>query len=211
MLISQCAIVDLDDVLESAASYYITVTDDKGCTLLNASEVTIGVVKLEITPDKLPLYRKTIDYDQQLESNADVPLFTITEGCLPVGLTLSNSGRIYGNVPATERNMDILFTVQVEDENRCTATRDYVISSDFSVLRLFTPNGDGINDIFMIGYKLIIFDRLGVTIFKGDNGWDGSYKGNPATSDIYFYKLHYENKAGEAKIKTGYIGLEREN
>ncbi|MDR1056340.1 MAG: gliding motility-associated C-terminal domain-containing protein [Prevotellaceae bacterium] len=203
------ASVNLEDILEDKTFYYITVTDDKGCVSLNSLEVEVGVIKLEINPSKLPAYRKTVDYDQQLESNAESPVFSVIDGNLPVGLLLSSSGRIYGKVPAEERNLNTIFTVQVEDANGCNTIREYVLSSELFVPKVFTPNGDGINDMFMPSYKLIIFDRLGITIFEGDDGWDGSYKNKPAPPDIYFYKLFYENEAGETKVKTGYIGLER--
>ncbi len=52
----------------------------------------------------------------------------------------------------------------------------------------FTPNGDGINDIFpYTGYKVKIFNRLGVLLFEGDSGWDGRYKGRLVEPGVYFY------------------------
>ncbi|MDR1583249.1 MAG: T9SS type B sorting domain-containing protein, partial [Prevotellaceae bacterium] len=73
--------------------------------------------------------------------------------------------------------------------------------------KAFTPNGDGINDIFMRGYKVVIFDRLGIEMFKGEDGWDGTYKGKPVEPDIYFYKLEYLDANDAVKIKTGYVGV----
>jgi gliding motility-associated-like protein len=59
---------------------------------------------------------------------------------------------------------------------------------------------------FMKGYDVQIFDRVGTLIYEGADGWDGTYKGTPATEDTYFYVLvHYIN--GEKQIKTGYITL----
>jgi gliding motility-associated-like protein len=72
------------------------------------------------------------------------------------------------------------------------------------VPKAFSPNGDGINDVFMKGYKVIIFDRLGINIFTGDDGWDGTYKGQPAAEDIYFYILYYN----DSSVK-GYVGIVR--
>jgi gliding motility-associated-like protein len=63
-----------------------------------------------------------------------------------------------------------------------------------------------INDVFMPGKNIVIFDRLGVVIFEGDNGWDGTYNGKDAPPDVYFYKLTYTEN-GVSKEVIGYIGI----
>lgn len=72
----------------------------------------------------------------------------------------------------------------------------------------FSPNGDGVNDFFMSGYKLRIIDRNGVEIFKGEDGWDGTYKGKQVPEDTYFYELQYATARGN-KTKKGYITVVR--
>jgi gliding motility-associated-like protein len=102
-----------------------------------------------------------------------------------------------------------VFTVQVEDIHGCKTEKEYTLEKDVFIPRAFTPNGDGVNDFFMRGYSVVIFDRLGIEIFRGDNGWDGTYKGNPVKHDIYFYKLRlFKNEHGNENIKTGYVGVE---
>ena len=63
----------------------------------------------------------------------------------------------------------------------------------------FTPNGDGINDIFfpkwtqMKDLYVVILDRWGLelTSWHGLYGsWDGNYKGRPVQDDVYVYKIH---------------------
>ena len=63
----------------------------------------------------------------------------------------------------------------------------------------FTPNGDGVNDVFEVkvwGLKearMRIWDRWGVLVF--DNGgdmtkfWDGTYQGKPVPEDAYTYVI----------------------
>ena len=36
-------------------------------------------------------------------------------------------------------------------------------------------------------YSVEIFNRLGVLLYKGNNGWDGKYKGNYVQPGVYFY------------------------
>ena len=79
----------------------------------------------------------------------------------------------------------------------------------------FTPNGDGINDIFQpystdIDYKLSIYDRWGERLFEADNqGWDGKYEGKKLKSDVYVWCLIYTQKQLQKKIAIGHVTLLR--
>ena len=63
----------------------------------------------------------------------------------------------------------------------------------------FTPNGNGVNEIFLpktdctIGdYQLLVFDRWGNLLFQTKDvhaGWDGTYKGRPCEEDVYVYRI----------------------
>jgi len=76
----------------------------------------------------------------------------------------------------------------------------------------FTPNGDGINDVFQaIGHDLTeaeftVFDRWGAAMFNSMNmndGWDGSMMdGNPAPTGVYVIKYSVN---GVRLLKT--VGL----
>jgi gliding motility-associated-like protein len=168
--------------------------------------VTIKVGdSLYIYPPDLPSYRAFADYNQQINSNAQSPIYTLVGGNLPFGLSLYTSGNLSGNPYSDE--LTSVFTVQVEDNHKCTTTYEYSLEKEFYTPKVFTPNGDGINDIFMKGYKIVIFDRLGLEIFRGDDGWDGTYKNKPAPQDIYFYLITREIENGKTKIYTGYIGI----
>jgi gliding motility-associated-like protein len=199
--------VDIDDVLETNTSYYVLVTDSLGCTSSNWKEAPVTVIKLYIEPERLPQYQKNVEYEQRLTTNAQLPMFSIYAGYLPEGFSLNASGLLYGMFSGSTNNMRHVFTVEVQDSNGCNATREYTFTGEVIAPKAFTPNGDGVNDIFMQGYKVVIFDRLGIEMFRGDDGWDGTYKGKPVAPDIYFYKLEYLDANDDVKTKTGYVGV----
>jgi gliding motility-associated-like protein len=71
---------------------------------------------------------------------------------------------------------------------------------DFWVPNTFTPNGDGINDVFLPvplselnSFLMSIFDRWGNLIFQTNTltPWDGTNKGNYAMTEVYTYIIHY--------------------
>lgn len=79
----------------------------------------------------------------------------------------------------------------------------------------FTPNGDGVNDVFSIkglgikleGFSMELFDRWGhLMYFTKDvtKGWDGTVKGQPAQDGVYIYKIKAVGVNGEGKKE--YIG-----
>ena len=75
-----------------------------------------------------------------------------------------------------------------------------VINCAFLIPDGFSPNGDGVNELFNIvngisyypNYEFEVFDRYGSKLFKGKS-WDGKYNGNLLPSGIYFIILHYND------------------
>lgn len=82
----------------------------------------------------------------------------------------------------------------------------------------FTPNGDGVNDVFMVrGFgitkmTLRIYNRQGLMVFESRSpniGWDGKYKGVPQPMDAYAWTLDVEYFTGESQRKKGDVTLIR--
>ena len=103
------------------------------------------------------------------------------------------------------------YWVEVTDWNCCTSVDSvYVKVFEYFVPNAFTPNGDGLNDVFRavglyqdIDYKMLIYNRWGQQIFVStslDDGWNGEVKGKPAEADTYVWII-FVNFLGE-DIKT---------
>jgi gliding motility-associated-like protein len=188
--------------LHDTQNYYLQITNTHLCIAKDVPKITFDPVTISILTDKIPDFKEKTEYNCQLETNAESPYFTIISGNLPPGTEIYNSGLITGTAETgAYKYSDV--TVKVTDINGCSTSKNYSYNVDIFIPKAFTPNGDGINDIFLKGFKIHITDRLGITIFDGDDGWDGMYNGKIAGENIYFYKAYILNN----KIITGYIGL----
>jgi gliding motility-associated-like protein len=84
----------------------------------------------------------------------------------------------------------------------------------------FTPNNDGLNDLFrpitqyekITTFNMSIFDRWGRNIFETkdiSNGWDGTIEGKLGPPGVYMYTISYRNPSGITKIVKGTFTLVR--
>jgi gliding motility-associated-like protein len=82
----------------------------------------------------------------------------------------------------------------------------------------FTPNGDGINDVFRVrGFGIAkmtfrVYNRQGLLVFESRDiniGWDGTFKGIPQPMDAYAWTLDLEYFDGAKVHKSGDVTLIR--
>lgn len=78
----------------------------------------------------------------------------------------------------------------------------------------FTPNNDGLNDVFgAVGegikdYHLIIYNRWGEKVFESNdvnNKWDGKYKGESVELGTYSYSLEAKSERQKNYHKSGTV------
>lgn len=95
----------------------------------------------------------------------------------------------------------------------------FVKDPEIWVPNVFTPNGDGANDIFNLpfdgfkSYNISITNRWGNVVWDRDRDatkplllWDGSDNGGADCSDgVYFYILNGEMKGGTMVSKNGFV------
>jgi gliding motility-associated-like protein len=90
--------------------------------------------------------------------------------------------------------------------------------NDIFIPNAFTPNNDGINDLFKVSVNssreisLQIFNRWGTEVFaaKGNNvAWDGTLKGVQQPVGVYIYVLSYTEPNGANKNLKGTLTLIR--
>ncbi|MDR0296341.1 MAG: gliding motility-associated C-terminal domain-containing protein [Prevotellaceae bacterium] len=187
--------------------YIVTASRPPCPTVRDTVRITVGDL-LYIEPAVLPDFQRNKFYEQQLHTNAVPSQYFIVSGQLPGGMIFNSNGTISGVSSFNQYKEEIYtFTVQVIDGFSCSIFKTYTLHGDLFIPVVFSPNNDGINDYFMKGYKVVIYDRLGVKIFKGNDGWDGTYKGKEAPIDTYFYVLFYRDVDERELKKSGSITL----
>lgn len=92
------------------------------------------------------------------------------------------------------------YFLTVTDANGCMDVDSVtvIVNTDFDVFlpNVFSPDGDGRNDVFYVRgsgiatLEFVIYDRWGSKMFESssvDQGWDGTYKGTPVNNGVYVY------------------------
>ena len=122
-------------------------------------------------------------------------------------------------------NKEGVYTVNVQSVFGCKSSSatpvNVLIPCEASIWLpdIFTPNGDGINDILMPvlpGIKKFrcfkIYNRWGQLIFESrekSKGWDGTYLGKAQPIETYVWQIEGEDTAGKVYTKSGLFSLIR--
>ncbi|MGN6617021.1 MAG: gliding motility-associated C-terminal domain-containing protein, partial [Ilyomonas sp.] len=186
----------------TTTTYTLIGTDNKNCF----SDTTM--VKVEVFP--IPQFN-IIDTAITINLGAKDTIETTsspditTWGWTPsLGLSCNNCPQPVAQPPST-----ITYTANVVNAGGCTASDQITIKvlcngSNVFVPNTFSPNNDGMNDVFyprgvgpvrVRGFR--IFNRWGALLFERNNfdlndpstGWKGDYKGKPVDAGVYVYVL----------------------
>ena len=143
-------------------------------------------------------------------TNSPTALPSDTKYTIATSLSSGNGGYLY---------KDSLSFIIGSSDNITAVFADK--SKDIIMPTGFTPNGDGINDVFSpLGaqaryardYEMQVWNRWGEEVFRANEyiyGWDGTHKGTPAQTGVYAYILKYKNVLNESKIVKGNVTLIR--
>jgi gliding motility-associated-like protein len=109
--------------------------------------------------------------------------------------------------PITAPKDNISYSVTVTNEGNCTAMDKITVNlicdnSDVFLPNTFSPNGDGVNDVFYLRgsgtfnvLSFRVFNRWGQLVYQKNggsannpvDGWDGNLNGSPLQPDVYVY------------------------
>lgn len=188
----------------TSIQYIVTVKDTLGCDKPVYDTVVVNVQN--IIADAGP--RDTsIVVNQPLQLNATGGQFYLWSPS--TGL---NAADISNPVAMFNQVSTIDYVVKVSNATGCSATdtitvRVYQVIPGMFIPNAFSPNGDGVNDVFRpiaIGMKQVnyfkVYNRWGQLVYSSTNletGWDGTFKGKPQDPAVYVWIVEgvdYQNK-----------------
>lgn len=125
--------------------------------------------------------------------------------------------------PVATPQVTTMYTMTVKDLNNCSATdsaKVEVIPYCVRVMEAFTPNGDGMNERWLVTagvnctnrIDVSVFNRYGSVVFKKENymsDWDGTWNGKHLADGTYYYVVTYTLINGKKIQMTGNVTILR--
>lgn len=157
--------------------------------------------------------------DQVPEGTTTTVLIQPTKGTLEVG----GNGQYTYKPGINFVGMDqMTYEICSEGCECATAVVTFVVgdNAQCDVPSIITPNGDGINDNFVIpcfiddtnypNNQVLIYNRWGDEVFRSPvpykNNWDGTFNGENLPPGTYFYVINFGDNS---ETKTGFVMIQR--
>jgi gliding motility-associated-like protein len=190
---------------KSPGKYSVTGTNKRGC----AKYKTFNVTEYPIPKIDFNLSTSTLD-NKHNNLTCNIPAETGVNYFWDMGDGTADSGSTIQHTYNITNEM-LLYKICVKATSiyDCSDSAYRIVDVVPFVPNIFSPNGDGINDLFMVGLDLQVFDRNGLVVYQGNTGWDGKYKGQFLDPDTYFYLIRYPNRDQKIQSRKGYITLVR--
>ena len=142
-------------------------------------------------------------FEWQVSRFPDMEALELTRFDEETELDFVEAGTLYVRVIITDSESELTY-----ESSPFSVT---VSESKLEMPNAFSPNGDGINDVYKITYESIIsldayiFNRWGQQIYhmdlsNVDEGWDGTYHGKQVKDGVYFIMVKAVGRTG---LKTG--------
>jgi gliding motility-associated-like protein len=125
--------------------------------------------------------------------------------------------------PVAKPSTTTTYVMTVLNDQGCTSSDDAVVTVIpycVKVMNAFTPNGDGINDRWLVTngaactnqIVVKVFNRYGNEVYSNENyqnNWDGTYKGKPVPDGTYYYVINYRLIGGRVVPAKGDVTILR--
>ena len=129
--------------------------------------------------------------------------------------------------PVFHADTSTVFTVYAATSANCVDSAQVAVEVaapepdfGFEFPTVFTPNGDGVNDVFNAisqedifeKHHLRVFNRWGELVFESNadrQTWNGEHENEPAASDVYIYHFDFRLTNGKVGTEKGDVTLLR--
>jgi gliding motility-associated-like protein len=198
-----------DPLLDPAGNYSYVINN--GICPIDSSTVVVTI-------NQGPIVSATIIDDNCLQDEGSIAISILT-GIPPFTFDWDT-----GPTDSTLSNLNAgTYTVIVTDNTGCRSAYNYSIvdiqtNCDYHIYlpNVFSPNGDGENDVLYVRGKgvqtlsLSIYNRWGNKVFETDElefGWDGTYRGEEQGSAMFVYYLSATFVNGETVEEKGNVSI----
>jgi gliding motility-associated-like protein len=176
--------------LANAGDYTLVATDHVGCTDQKS-------IELLVSENPVASFHGTDTLEMQagdvLDAGAGLSSYHWNTGDSTESIVINTEG---------------MYSVEIESPVGCLGsdsvyvklTSEEIPEFEIYVPNAFSPNDDGVNDVFrvvadglsIVNCQLSIFDRWGGEVFSGEgisSGWDGKKAGKDCPGGVYVYKI----------------------
>jgi len=120
--------------------------------------------------------------------------------------------------PSYSERYSVSFTTEEGKDSIAFVYVNVTECTEVHIPNLFTPNGDGLNDMF-IAMSNMDLDYFEMTIYSADGrqilfsskninqGWNGTYRGQRQPHGVYYYNIRYKDSFGKIIEKRGELLL----
>ena len=221
------------DTIQSASPIYcypssgtfnvsLTITDSGGCsaTLEKANMITVythPTAAFTFSPQAPSILAPTVHF-----TDKSTDQYGIVYQVWSFGDATDSTSKIPNPEHTYRDTGNYCANLVVMNEHGCTdtATNCLVINPAFNLYipSAFTPNGDGVNDVFQpVGkyiqsFEMYIFDRWGMQLYHTNDltkGWNGTVAGGSAIAqeDTYIYKILVTDTQGNQHSYIGNVSI----
>lgn len=198
-----------------------TIRSVHGCdSVIRQTGIAIGKLDLQLSIDPEDPYEME-RFEVMSTESSDLP-YTV--------LRWSPEEHFPGNDLSRRQVISLkeatMITMIGRSESGCPDTAGIFIEprgykKDIAVPNAFTPNGDGLNDVFMpkllldraySAVQFVVYNRFGQVVHSTANrnsGWDGTSNGRPAEQGVYFYSIKIIFADGTSTDLKGEVSLLR--
>lgn len=205
----------------TAVCYKVTYADNCGNAAPESNESCPIILEAEQDKGKRTVSLKWTEY-----VGFTNPSLTYTLEILDENFNIESSQPVTGTFALTDQKLSdtrqiLRYRVKATGntgEISYSNTQTIVQDVKIFIPTAFSPNNDGLNDVFEIkgrfqnNFSLVILNRWGQVAFESNDpkkGWDGKVNGTEAPIGVYAYRLRTTDERGQRYERTGTLTLLR--
>lgn len=198
---------------------HLSVTSNEGCVASSAvpAQVTVypnPTASFGITPQQVSNAAPNVEITNSSQLGTQYMYF------LPDGSIQTSSSFEYSNTDTGTHCIQLILATDYGCVDSATACYRVIPEYSLYVPNAFTPNGDGLNDMFQIkgvgisDFDMSVFDRWGVLLFHSTDlqkGWTGHHQETyqPVMQGVYVFKVEVKDIWNKYHSVVGKVHLIR--